>query len=103
MRGISPPGTPYACAGGCGTIRHGPVAAKAEGAEPVIPKTIEGTGLGRKTLEAISAEKGFSLDEVISRLRQNRIEAEPADRLKDIANKDNRAPIDIFGIIEGRE
>jgi len=59
--------------------------------------------LGRKTLEVICSEKGFSLEEVLSRLKQKGIEAKPTDKPKDIANRHNKAPIEIFGIIEGKE
>ena len=60
-------------------------------------------GLGKKTLEVISTERGLSLDEVLSRLKQRGIDAKPTDRLKDVANKMGKNPIEIFRIIEGEE
>jgi hypothetical protein len=76
-------------------------AMKSEGVKPTVPETIEGSGLGRKTLEAICAEKGLSLDEALARLEGNGIEAKASDTLKDIANKHGKMPMDIFNIIEG--
>jgi hypothetical protein len=71
------------------------------GVKPTLPETIEGTGLGKKTLEMICTERGFSLDEVFFRLKEKGIDAEPTDRLKDIANKLGKKPMEIFRIIEG--
>jgi hypothetical protein len=78
-------------------------AMKAGGVKPATPATIEGTGLGKKTLEAICTERGLSLDEVLSRLNKHGIDAKPTDRLKDVANRLGKNPIEIFRIIEGEE
>ena len=71
--------------------------------KPTLPKTIEGSGLGRKTLETISAEQGLSIDEVLSRLKQKGISAQPGDRLKDVANKHEKSPLELLNIITGQE
>jgi hypothetical protein len=78
-------------------------AMKAGGVNPTLPETIEGTGLGEKTLEVICTEKGLSLDEVLSRLKKDGIDARPTDKLKDLANKLDKEPIEIFRIIKGDE
>jgi hypothetical protein len=71
--------------------------------QPTLPKTIEGSGLGRKTLEAISAEQGLSIDEVLSRLKQKGIRAQPGDRLKDVAEEHEKSALEIHNIITGQE
>jgi hypothetical protein len=78
-------------------------AMKTEGVKPTLPETIEGTGLGKKTLEMICTEKGLSLDEVLFRLKKHGIDAKPTERLKEIANKLGKKPNEIFGIIKGEE
>jgi len=78
-------------------------AMKAGGVKPTLPETIEGTGLGQKTLEMICSERGLSLDEVLSRLKKHGIDVGPNDRLKEIANKLGKKPIEIFQIIKGEE
>lgn len=78
-------------------------AIKSEGVKPAVPSTIEGTGMGKKTLNAICSEKGLSLDKVLARLKQKGIEASPNDRLKDVASKLGKTPMEIFAIIEGKE
>ena len=50
-----------------------------------------------------SAERGFSLDEVLARLKANEVEAEPDDTLKDIANRIEKTPIEVYDIIAGKE
>jgi hypothetical protein len=67
-------------------------AMKTEGVKPTLPETIEGTGLGKKTLEMICTERGLSLDEVLSRLKKHGIDAKPTNRLKEIANKLGKKP-----------
>ena len=78
-------------------------AMKSEGVKPSVPQAIQGTGLGRKTLEMISSEKGLSLDDVLSRLKEKGIEAKAGDKLKDIAGKYQKTPLEVFAIIEGEE
>ena len=78
-------------------------AMKSGEAQPTLPKTIEGSGLGRKTLETISAEQGLSIDEVLSRLKQKGISAQPGDKLKDVANEHEKSAVEIYNIITGQE
>ena len=76
---------------------------KSEGVKPTVPSAIEGTGMGKKTLNAICSEKGLPLDDVLARLKQTGIEANPNDKLKDVASKFGKTPMEIFAIIEGKE
>ena len=78
-------------------------AIKSSNLNPVVPETIKGTGLGKKTLEMIISEKGLSLDDVLSRLKKKGIDAKPKDKLKDIANKQEKTPMEIMNIIEGKQ
>lgn len=78
-------------------------AIKSKSEKPAVPKTIKGSGLGRKTMEEICSEKGLALNEALSRLKQKGIEASPKDKLKDIAGKIEKTPTEIFAIIEGKE
>jgi len=75
-------------------------AIKSKGVKPLVPETIKGSGLGRKTLETIASEKDLSLDDVLSRLEQKGIKAGPKDRLKDIGSKNEKTPQEIFDIID---
>lgn len=67
-------------------------AMKTGGVKPTLPETIEGTGLGKKTLEMICSERGLSLDEVLSRLKNHGVDAKPTDRLTEIASKLGKKP-----------
>ena len=78
-------------------------AMRSGGVKPAVPKTIEGSGLGRKTLETISSEQGLSIDEVLSRLKQKGISAQPGDRLKDVANEHEKSALEIHNIITAQE
>jgi len=71
------------------------------GLNPTVAQTIKGSGLGRKTLETICSEKGISLEQALSRLKQKGIDAKPGDKLNVIANKYSKTPLDIFTIIKG--
>ena len=77
-------------------------AMKSEGVKPIEPKTLEGSGLGKKTLEKICSEQGISLDDTLSRLRQKGIDAKPGDRLKDLAGKLGMSPMDVLALIQGK-
>ena len=71
--------------------------------QPTLPKTIGGSGLGRKTLDTISSEQGLSINEALSRLKQKGISAQPGDKLKDVANKHGKSALEIHNIITGKE
>jgi len=78
-------------------------AIKAAGVKPTVEKTLKGSGLGRKTLGDICSEKGLPLGDVLLRLRQKGINAGAKDKLKDIAGKVGKTPMEIFDIIEGKK
>ena len=78
-------------------------AMKSGDVQPTLPRTTQGSGLGRKTLEAISAEQGLSIDEVLSRLKQKGISAQPGDKLKDVASEHEKSALEIQNIITGKE
>ena len=75
-------------------------AIKVAGLKPEVPKSLEGTGMGKKTLEMIGVEKGLPLEEVLARLKTHGIEAKPTDTLKDIAGNAGKTPIEIYNLIE---
>jgi hypothetical protein len=77
-------------------------AIKSSGLKPVLPETTEGTGLGRKSLEIISAEKGIPIDEALFRLMKKGIQAKAQQSLKDIASKHGKTPTEILKIVEGK-
>ena len=62
----------------------------------------EGSGMGRKSVEMICSETGLSLDDALARLEQKGINAKPSDKLKEIANKAGKTPMDIYNIIAGK-
>jgi hypothetical protein len=78
-------------------------AAKSGGLKPDAPKTIQGSGMGRKTIEQICSEKGLSVEEALGRLRDKGIKAAPKDRLKEIAGEIGKTPMEVFSIMEGKE
>ena len=78
-------------------------AVKAQGAKPKTEKYGSGSGMGRKTIEAVCAELGLPVDKAISRLEKKGISASPGDRFKDIASRAEKTPMDILNIIQGQE
>ena len=76
---------------------------KSGGVKPDVPKLGEGSGMGRKSVEAICAEAGLSLDDALARLKKKGINAKPNDKLKAIANKAGKTPMDIYNIIADKE
>ena len=73
---------------------------KGGGVKPAEPKSFQGSGMGRKTLEMISAERGVPLEEILDRLNKNGIKAKPNDKLKEIAGREGKTPMEIFNLIE---
>lgn len=67
------------------------------------PATYQGSGVGRKTLEGICAERGIPLDVALSRLKRNGIDALPSDGLKDIAGRTGITPLELLDLIEKQE
>jgi hypothetical protein len=78
-------------------------AMKSGGVKPTIPNTLEGSGLGRKTLETVCSEQGMSLEEALSRLKQKGIKADPDNTLKQIAAKHGKTPVEVYKIMAGEE
>jgi len=78
-------------------------AMKSGGVKPTIPNTLEGSGLGRKTLETVCSEQGISLEEALSRLKQKGIKADPDNTLKQIAAKHGKTPVEVYKIMAGEE
>ena len=76
---------------------------KAGGAKPEVHDNVRGSGLGKKSLDMICAERGLSLDQVLERLRQKGVEASPDDRFIDIARKLGITPMEVLNIIEGKQ
>ncbi|MBW1997042.1 MAG: DUF4405 domain-containing protein [Deltaproteobacteria bacterium] len=79
-------------------------AIKAGGVKPKESlKVGQGSGMGRKSLEEICGAAGISLDDAIARLKEKGIKAGAKDRLKDIAGKAGKTPMEIFNIAMGEE
>jgi hypothetical protein len=78
-------------------------AMKSDGVKPTVPKTLEGSGLGQKTLERVCSEQGISFEEAVSRLKQKGIKAAPDNTLKQVASKHGKTPIEIYKIMAGEE
>jgi len=72
---------------------------KAGGVNPTSPETVEGSGMGRKTLMVICQEQGLSLERVLSRLKEEGLEAKPDDRLKDLATQLGKKPTEMLHIL----
>ena len=72
---------------------------KAGGVNPISPETVEGSGMGRKTLMVICQEQGLSLEKVLSRLKEQGLEAKPDDRLKDLATQLGKKPTEMLHIL----
>lgn len=68
-----------------------------------LPTTFQGSGLGKKTLEAICAERGIPLDAALDRLKRNGIDARPSDGLKDLAGRAGRTPLELLNLVQGPE
>jgi hypothetical protein len=75
---------------------------KTGGVKPDVTTIGEGSGMGRKSVEAVCSETGLSLDDALARLKQKGINAKPSDKLKEIANKAGKTPMDIYNIIAGK-
>ncbi len=75
---------------------------KSVGVNPSVPSQgiQKGTGLGRKTLDTICSEKALSIDDAVARLKEKGIEAKAYDRIKDIADRCQKAPSEILAILE---
>ncbi len=56
----------------------------------------QGSGIGKKTLDIFASEVGKSTDEVLKILKENGIEAERDQTLREIGDQNNIPPRDIF-------
>jgi predicted transcriptional regulator len=56
----------------------------------------QGSGIGRKTIEDFAEEVGKTPDEVMKILKENGIQAEKGETLRDIGNNNDMPPRDIF-------
>lgn len=62
---------------------------------------LQGSGIGKKSLETIVLEQGKEIDEVLILLSKNGLIAEKQQTLKEIGEKNNVLPRDIFNLIKG--
>lgn len=62
-----------------------------------------GKGLGRRTIEDICIDQNLKLTIVLNKLLNHNIQAERLSTIKDIANKNNMLPIDIYNLIIQKE
>lgn len=62
----------------------------------------QGSGIGRKTIESFTTEIGKSADDVLKILKENQIEAEKGETLKEIGENNNIPPRDIYNLISGQ-
>jgi len=60
---------------------------------------MQGQGIGRKTLEEFAIEMGKNIDEVLSILKQNNIEAKKEQTLKDIGEQNDIPPRNVVELI----
>lgn len=59
-----------------------------------------GSGIGKKTIETFAAEIGKNPEEVLQILKDNNIDAEIGQTLKEIGENNNMAPRDIYDLIK---
>ncbi|MCE4563711.1 DUF4405 domain-containing protein [Maribellus sp. CM-23] len=60
---------------------------------------MQGSGVGRKTLEEFASELGKSTDEILAVLKENNIEAEKGQTLRTIGENNNIPPRDVYNLI----
>lgn len=63
---------------------------------------LQGSGIGRKSLETVATEQGKDINEVLNLLEQNGIKAQKDQTLKEIGENNNVIPRDIFDLINGK-
>lgn len=63
-------------------------------------ESMMGTGMGKKTVRAAAEKAGVPVEEAISRLEKNGVEAVKSDVLKELAGKSGLMPMDIYIIID---
>jgi hypothetical protein len=63
--------------------------------------SLQGGGLGRKTLDMVFSEYGIPIDQGLSRLKSQGIEAKAADTVRDLADRWGKRPSEIIGMATG--
>jgi len=66
-----------------------------------IPSVQRGGGFGRKTLDMLFSEQGVSVDEGLSRLKSQGIEAKATDRVRDLADRSGKRPSELIQMATG--
>ncbi len=66
-----------------------------------MPSTQRGGGLGRKTLDMVFSDYGIPMDEGLSRLKSQGIEAKATDTVRDLADRSGKRPSEIIGMATG--
>lgn len=82
---------------GKGRNAFSPAIAHAE----TIPSVQRGGGFGRKTLYMLFSEQGVSVDEGLSRLKSQGIEAKTTDTVRDLADRSGKRPSEIIQMATG--
>jgi hypothetical protein len=75
---------------------------QAVGPAETIPSVQKGRGLGRKTLDIVFSGYGIPMDEGLSRLKSQSIEAKATDTLRELANRSGKRPSEIIRIATGK-
>lgn len=83
---------------GKGRNAFSPAVAHAE----TIPGAQRGGGFGRKTLDMVFSEQGISVDEGLSRLKSQGIEAKATDTVRDLADRSGKRPSEIIQMATGK-
>lgn len=60
---------------------------------------LQGSGIGRKTVEDFASELDKSVDEILKILKENNIEAEKGQTLRNIGENNNLPPRDVYEMI----
>jgi len=62
--------------------------------------TLQGSGMGKKTLTQVCEIRGLDIDSVLLKLEAKGIKSDKSEKFKDIAEKNNMNPMDVLKIIE---
>jgi hypothetical protein len=83
---------------GNGRNAFSPAVAHAE----TIPGVQRGGGLGRKTMDMVFSDYGIPMDEGLSRLKGQGIEAKATDTVRDLADRTGKRPTEIIQMATGK-
>jgi hypothetical protein len=67
-----------------------------------IPDVQRGGGFGRKTLDMVFSDYGISMDEGLSRLKSQGIDAKATDTVRDLADRSGKRPSEIIQMATGK-